>query len=189
MIEINVVYTKTGDQGETSLGSGERVSKCSQRIECIGNVDELNSHLGLISSQLRPLDIFGDLHQQLRRIQNECFNLGAELAMLANDENPSCPHIRLSNVKSLETEIDDMNASLPPLKSFVLPGGNTIASCFHIARTVCRRAERSYIRLSKENATRTTSMQYLNRLSDWLFVASRWAIKQLGDEEITWSPR
>ena len=178
------IYTKTGDQGTTSLFGGRRVSKSDLRIDSYGTVDELNSYLGLIRDLLpetQEKDILFD-------IQNRLFNLGS---CLANDpEKPLVtPDINEKDLIQLESEIDRMNEVLPELKNFILPGGHPTVSQVHIARTICRRAERLVVALQQTETVELILIQYLNRLSDFLFVLARYAGQQLGAEEIVWAPR
>jgi len=188
MVEINIVYTKTGDDGTTGLGNNARVDKDTIRIEAIGTLDELNAQLGLTACLLHDAGGFPDLTQQVNRIQNECFNLGAELAMATNEEPPQCPSIKSHDIEQLETEINSRNALLLPLTSFVLPGGNQLAARLHICRTVCRRTERRLVSLNKIEPIRTINLHYINRLSDWLFVMSRFVLKQQHHTEKLWQP-
>ncbi len=188
MVRITKVYTKTGDKGKTRLAGGQEVSKADQRIEAYGTVDELNSLLGIIAEKLSRHKEFKSLYEQMVKVQNELFNLGSQLSVLAEDRRENTPVIHPENVKRLETEIDVMNADLPMLTSFILPGGGEIAAWLHLARTVCRRAEREVIRLSWETALDGTEIPYLNRLSDWLFVAARYVTRKTGNSEVLWKP-
>ncbi len=180
------IYTKTGDQGQTSLFGGTRVPKHNIRIEAYGTVDELNAHLGM----LRSLEI-GECHQKrITEIQQELFQLGAELAVapekaiLRNGkERLQSTKIKAENIRNLESMIDDMTESLAPLRNFLLPGGHpTIAQC-HIARTVCRRAERKATALYEERPFNVNILRYLNRLSDYLFTLSRKITLELDSKE------
>ena len=186
MVKITQVYTKTGDKGTTALAGGKRIAKTSQRIEAIGEVDELNSFLGFAAASLT--DDFKELQDKIIRIQNELFNLGAQLSVLAEDRRPNTPLLQESNIKTLEDEIDRMNANLPKLLSFILPGGGEISTRFHLARAVCRRAERAIVNLSENEKLDGTEIPYLNRLSDWLFVTARYVAQQLQVEEKLWHP-
>jgi cob(I)alamin adenosyltransferase len=187
-LALNRIYTKRGDTGDTSLVGGQRVPKDGLRIECFGTVDELNSFTGLAcvlaerSSTLMPLAAI------LRRVQHELFNLGSILATLPEDVHPKQPQVTAVEVAQLEREIDAMNADLPVLRSFVLPGGTEINAVLHVCRTVCRRAERLCVSLAKQEPAPEFSVQYLNRLSDAFFVWSRWATVQLGAAEVLWKP-
>lgn len=199
MVRLTRIYTRTGDGGETRLAGGQAIDKDDPRIEAYGTVDELSSTLGLAraacvtgrkergAKQLRQIE--DRLDGRLRRIQNELFNLGAELAMLAHDRRLDTPTVRQSHVRRLETEIDEMNGLLRPLESFVLPGGGTLSSQLHVARTVCRRAEREVVRLGRSAPLPKEALRYLNRLSDWLFVAARTAARAHGEHEPLWEPK
>lgn len=182
------IYTKTGDKGETGLFGGDRVSKDSLRIEAYGAVDELNSLLGVVRS-FRPGRKVDEI---LERIQNDLFVLGADLATKKRNKRSLIPHITGSQVLLLERTIDAIQRSLPPLKAFVLPGGTPGASYLHYARTVCRRAERSAVRLMRSESINKDILVYLNRLSDLLFVLSRRQNLDAKKQEIQWknpSPR
>jgi len=179
------IYTKTGDKGETSLIGGTRVPKYSDRIEAYGTVDELNSYIGLIR------DLCDDDHLKtlLLNIQNCLFVLESSLATdPAAKLTRTLPKIVESDIELLEKEMDRMNESLPNLTTFVLPGGNIISSHCHIARTICRRAERITIKLSSAHPLESLDIKYLNRLSDYLFVLARNIIHQKGGNEIPWKP-
>lgn len=191
-LALNRIYTKTGDAGETLLASGERVPKDAPRIECYGTVDELNAFVGaaaLTASELAQRSpAMGDLARTLRRVQHELFNLGSILATTPDRVHPRQARITEDDVAALEREIDRANAPLPPLRSFVLPGGSRLSVELHICRTVCRRAERLLVTAARREQIDPVSLRYLNRLSDALFVWSRWANVQLGAEEVLWSP-
>jgi len=179
------IYTKTGDTGMTSLFGGRRVSKNDLRIESYGTVDELNSWMGL----LRDNEQDKHMREILKTIQDRLFTIGATLA--ADPEKPKLkkPDLLEADVSLLEHEIDRMNESLKPLQVFILPGGHQVVSYCHIARCVCRRAERMVVALEKNEKTEPLLVQYLNRLSDFLFVLARWTGSRLNAEEITWEPR
>ena len=179
------IYTKTGDKGETSLLGGTRVSKDDIRIETYGTVDELNSHIGLIRDQ----DMDESLKKVLIEIQDRLFTLGSHLASDPEKKPRKLPGMSEEDITFLEAEMDAMNEQLEPMRSFVLPGGHTTVSYCHIARCVCRRAERLAIRLQKESFVDTLGIRYLNRLSDYLFVLSRRLTHDLGASEIPWQPR
>jgi len=185
-IALNRIYTKAGDKGQTSLVGGQRVSKDALRIECYGTVDELNAFVGMacVSAkvELSPLALI------LRRVQHELFNLGSILATLPENVHPKQPRVTQVEIQQLESEIDSMNAHLPPLRSFVLPGGSRLNTELHVCRTVCRRAERIAVRLARDEQIPAEVVQYLNRLSDAFFVWSRWANQQLGAPEVLWEP-
>ena len=186
MVVLNKIYTRTGDAGDTGLASGERVSKCDPRVEAYGAVDELNAVIGiarLYSGQNDRIDAM------LGRIQNELFDLGADLAT-PHDPSPKWEALRIvsSQVERLEAEIDWMNESLKALDSFILPGGSPLSAHLHLARTVARRAEREAVRLVETGAAVTPeAMRYLNRLSDHLFVAARRANAN-GADDVKWKP-
>lgn len=185
------IYTGTGDRGKTSLFSGERVPKDQRRIEAYGDVDELNSILGLLAADLPALDY--DLHAEILRIQSDLFHIGAWLATTpGSDSGQVLTALEEKHVRELEHAIDRMAYDLSPLQHFILPGGHRCAATAHIARTVCRRAERRVIGLFKENAVETApdSYQwlrvYINRLSDYLFVLARKINRVAGVEDIQW---
>lgn len=184
-VAINRVYTRRGDAGQTSLAGGQRLPKNHLRIEAYGTVDELNSFVGLARESARELP---ELHRILGRVQHELFNLGSILATLPEDAHPKQARITDADSEQLEREIDEMNEGLPPLRSFVLPGGSRLNAELHICRTVCRRAERVCVALAAEAEVDETNLKYLNRLSDALFVWSRWASHRLGAPETLWEP-
>lgn len=188
MVRITKVYTKTGDGGSTHLAGGQRVSKAAQRVEAYGCVDELNAQMGLAAETLRDTKDLNDMLRQIIRIQNELFDLGSQLAVLPEDRRENTPVIKANDIKRLENEIDAMNKLLPPLKSFILPGGGGVSAQLHVARTVCRRAEREIIRLSETEPLDGTEIPFLNRLADWLFVASRFAAFKCDMVETLWKP-
>jgi cob(I)alamin adenosyltransferase len=187
-VALNRIYTRRGDQGETSLAGGQRVAKDSLRIECYGTVDELNAYLGLARVSAREYAQLDALSAILRRVQHELFNLGSMLATLPGDLHPRQPRITAADIQQLEREIDAMNEEIPPLRSFVLPGGTRLNAELHAARTVCRRAERVAVAMAREEESPGEAVSYLNRLSDALFVYSRWANHRLGIEEWLWEP-
>lgn len=179
------IYTKTGDSGTTSLLGGARVSKAHLRIDAYGTVDELNSFLGL----LRDQPVNENRKDILKEIQDRLFTLGAELASEPGKDNIVKPDLIDSDIQLLENEMDAMDADLAPLKNFILPGGHPSISFAHIARTVCRRAERICIALSEESPVAPIVIQYLNRLSDYFFILGRKMAKELNIEEVKWEPR
>ena len=182
MIKLNKIYTKTGDGGDTALGDGERVLKDSLRVSAYGNVDELNASIGIITLYANT-----ELKRKLENIQNDLFDIGADLCVPISEKNKDRLRLSTNQIETLELEIDEMNSILEPLNSFVLPGGCRSATFLHMARTICRRAERSVVSLrSKENINDNT-LVYLNRLSDWLFVASR-VENQENSSEVLWAP-
>ena len=164
------------------------MSKDALRVECYGVVDELNAFLGLASHSTTEHPQLAELSFIFLRIQHELFNLGSILATLPEDVHPQQPQITSIEISRLEEEIDQFNESLPPLRSFVLPGGSRINAELHICRTICRRAERLLVRLSREESVSAESIQYLNRLSDAFFVWSRWASHALQVQEVLWQP-
>ena len=180
------IYTKTGDKGHTSLIGGRRVSKAHYRIDAYGTVDELNSTIGLVRDQ--PVN--ENRKDLLKEIQDRLFTIGAELATDSekNVKKP-LPAILDSDITLLENAMDEMDAHLPELRAFVLPGGHQSVSFCHLARTVCRRAERLVIALHDQEPVDPLVIPYLNRLSDYLFVLSRKMTQELGAEEIVWKPR
>lgn len=184
-LAINRVYTKRGDTGQTSLAGGQRVSKDDARIEAYGTVDELNSFIGLARDDTRDLP---ELFQILLRVQHELFNLGSLLATLPDDIHPKQARITEADCDRLEQEIDRMNEELYPLRSFVLPGGSRLNAELHICRTICRRAERRCVTLAAVIPIDEVIIKYLNRLSDALFVWSRWASHRGGIPETLWNP-
>ena len=184
MVVLNKIYTRTGDRGETGLGNGERRSKADLRVETYGTVDELNAVLGLAR-----LHAEGEMDETLARIQNELFDLGAELATPETGEPLGFEPLKVvpSQVERMEAEIDAFNERLEPLKSFVLPAGSPLAAHLHLARTVARRAERLMVALAKVEPVAETAMHYVNRLSDLLFVAARIANED-GRADVLWVP-
>ncbi len=185
-IALNRIYTRLGDSGETSLVGGQRLLKDAPRIECYGTVDELNAFVGLacLSAEIHvpPLAVI------LKRVQHELFNLGSILATRSEDLHPKQPRVTTAEITQLETEMDAANESLAPLRSFVLPGGSRLSAELHVCRTVCRRAERLTVALARDEAIAPEAVQYLNRLSDALFVWSRWVNQVLGTPEALWQP-
>jgi cob(I)alamin adenosyltransferase len=184
-LAINRVYTRAGDTGLTSLAGGQRLPKNDPRIEAYGTVDELNSFIGLARESALDLP---ELARILLRVQHELFNLGSILATLPADVHPNQARITARDSEQLEREIDQMNEGLPALRSFVLPGGCRLNAELHICRTICRRAERICVTLAKTEPVDELNIRYLNRLSDALFVWSRWASHQLGAAETLWEP-
>ena len=186
MVTLNRIYTRTGDAGTTRLATGATVSKADLRVETYGAVDETNACLGLARAHTRDSGAFDAI---LARIQNELFDLGADLSTPAKADEAEGAKLRIldSQVARLEGEIDGLNAELPPLTSFVLPGGTPAAAALHLARTVCRRAEREAVRLAEAGEPVSgPALRYLNRLSDLLFVAARYA-NDRGAAEVFWS--
>jgi cob(I)alamin adenosyltransferase len=187
-VRIDRVYTRGGDAGETSLIGGARVPKDSLRIECYGTVDELNAALGLVRTALAGSAAGPRLGPIVARMQNELFNLGAELATPDDARRAAVPAVAQRHVDALEADIDALNPDLPELRSFVLPGGGAASAHFHLARTVCRRAERLAVALAREASIGEHAVRYLNRASDALFVLGRWAAQADGEPEPVWEP-
>lgn len=185
-IRLNRIYTRSGDEGETSLVGGQRLPKHSLRIECYGAVDELNAVVGLAC--VTASSESSELAATLKRIQHELFNLGSILATLPQDVGPRQPRIVDADVERLEREIDAATARLPELRSFVLPGGCRLSAELHLCRTVCRRAERVLVALAHQEPVPGEALRYLNRLSDAFFVWSRLANYLTGNPEIVWQP-
>lgn len=177
---LSKIYTRTGDDGTTGLGNGSRVDKDSARIEAIGAIDETNCHLGVVLS----LPIPGPVAEALTRVQHELFDLGGELAM------PEYTAISTDCINQLEQDLDRLNFELPPLKEFILPGGGSPAAACHLARAVCRRAERRLVTLAHQEPLSENLPRYMNRLSDLLFVVARvLARSEDGNDEVLWQPR
>jgi cob(I)alamin adenosyltransferase len=189
-IRINRVYTRTGDKGDTALVGGKRVAKDSPRIEAYGTIDELNSIVGLArvfnEEKLEEHDAHHFLDVVLRKIQDELFDLGSELATPDDFYQPGMYRVGARQVEKIEQLIDECQKSLEPLKSFVLPGGGKVGAYLHQCRTVCRRAEREILRLSRAETISEWPLKYVNRLSDLFFVLSRWISKQTGQDEYLW---
>ena len=181
------IYTKTGDQGRTSLIGGTKVPKSHLRIETYGTVDELNSYIGMVSD----LVIDADTKVMLKEIQDRLFTIGSSLASDPEKEPlMKIPDLKEEDITALEKEIDRMNEALPPMKSFILPGGHITVSTTHVARCVCRRAERLCVSMQEQELfVEPLVIKYLNRLSDYLFVLARYVGHRLGVEEIKWQPR
>ena len=189
-IRINKVYTRTGDAGKTRLIGGEKRWKDDARVEAYGTVDELNAEIGLCRELLKEQknDQFSSLIRFLKSVQNELFNLGSQLAAAEDRDTENLPQLSDDAISKLESEIDTANELLSELTSFVLPGGSVINAQFHMARNVCRRAERRTITLAKNETVDQENIRYLNRLSDALFVWSRWVSHILKDDENLWEP-
>lgn len=188
MVKLNKIYTRTGDAGTTGLGTGERVRKDAMRISAYGTVDETNALIGV--ARLHTADQ-PHLDAMLSRVQNDLFDLGADLCVPDRGEAPKFEPLRVSDaqVVRLEAEIDEMNSQLNPLKSFVLPGGSPASAALHVARTVCRRAERDMVSLAAlpDEPVSAAAMKYINRLSDFLFVAGRY-VNDRGRGDVLWVP-
>jgi len=186
MVVLSKIYTRTGDAGETALGNGARVPKHSARVSAYGTVDETNATVGLAR-----LEASGEMDEALKRVSNDLFDLGADLCTPDMEKDAELPYTPLrmvaAQVDRLEREIDAMNARLTPLRSFVLPGGSRLAAQLHLCRTVCRRAERLVVELAGQEAVNPEAVRYLNRLSDWFFVAGRIANDD-GKADVLWVP-
>ena len=186
MVVLNRIYTKTGDAGETALGNGARVAKHAMRVTAYGTVDELNSFVGVAR-----IEAGGAIDAQLAAIQNDLFDLGADLCRpdMEKDADAEYPPLRMiaAQVARLESEIDVMNGHLQPLRSFILPGGSRLSAALHVCRTVARRAERNAVELATMEAVNDEAVKYLNRLSDWFFVAARMANDE-GRADVLWVP-
>lgn len=176
------IYTKTGDEGQTSLYGGKRLSKGELRIECYGTVDELNSQVGVVASLLNEESLAGELAS----VQSRLFDLGTHLAAEPGKKNLILPELSDAHIEALEKQIDAWNDQLPELKFFILPGGSQAAAQCHVARTVCRRAERLVVRLAESEALKPELIRYLNRLSDYFFVLARFLNHLGGHAEIVW---
>jgi len=179
------IYTKTGDKGSTALLGGQRVSKAHYRIEAYGTVDELNAYIGLLNDQ----EINQKRATKLKKIQENLFVIGAALASDPGKKNIKKPVLVLEDLEQLEKEIDAMEVHIEPLTRFILPGGHQVISFCHLARTVCRRAERCVVALDEREAVEEIILNYLNRLSDYLFVLGRLLAKELKVDEVTWETR
>ena len=192
MVRLDRIYTRTGDDGTTGLVGGERVSKDDPRIEAYGSVDELNACVGLVRE--RNMRHGGDeparaqLDALLETVQQRLFNLGSSLATRFDDRREGQPVLTSDHVEELERVIDALNEDLEPLTSFILPGGGPVGAMLHLARTVCRRAERATLSLSRRETIDGNDLRYLNRLSDALFVMGRWIAKRQGEPEPLWNP-
>ncbi len=186
MVVLNKIYTRTGDKGHTALGNGARVAKYDARVNAYGTVDETNATVGLAR-----LHATGEIDDRLAMIQNDLFDLGADLCRpdMEKDKDAEYPPLRVSGtqVDRLEAEIDEMNDKLSPLRSFILPGGSALAAHMHLCRTVSRRAERLAVELSTVESVNPDTVKYLNRLSDWFFVAGRIANND-GENDVLWVP-
>ncbi|WP_430460012.1 cob(I)yrinic acid a,c-diamide adenosyltransferase [Thalassolituus sp. LLYu03] len=177
---LSKIVTRTGDGGETGLGDGSRVSKRSERIHAIGDVDELNSWMGLLRAELSDSD---ELQPLLHQIQHDLFDLGGELSV------PGFNALNEALLDDIEDNLDALNDTLPPLRDFILPGGNRAAAHAHMGRTVCRRAERSLVALAQKETVNELALRYLNRLSDLLFIMARVLARRDGGQEILWKSR
>ncbi|GAB5555861.1 MAG: cob(I)yrinic acid a,c-diamide adenosyltransferase [Schleiferiaceae bacterium] len=178
------IYTKTGDSGKTSLLSGTRVEKYQPRIDAYGTLDELNSWMGMVRDHMED----SQRKSEVLAVQDQLFSMGSHLASEPGQTKFPLPPLHESWIADLETAIDSMNEDLPPLTSFILPGGHVAVSHCHLARTVCRRAERGVVYVASEEEVHGVIPKYLNRLSDYLFVLSRWVSAKVNAEEIPWVP-
>ncbi len=186
-----MIYTKTGDMGTTSLIGGTRVAKCHPRVEAYGTVDELGAHVALLSEQLAPLPAFAECHALLRQVGRQLFTIQTLLALEPDPPRPTGIDVEgystqlTEHCATIEHAIDDLQAMLPPFRSFVIPGGNTMSAQSHVARTVCRRAERRIVELYNQepDAANSAVLSYINRLSDYLFILSRHIVVTMGDKE------
>lgn len=189
MVVLNKIYTRTGDDGTTALGSGERRAKYDLRVEAYGTVDETNACVGLVRLHTAKSD--PDLDRMLTRIQNDLFDLGADLSTPETDEPPSYEPLRItdSQVSRVEADIDALNKGLKPLRTFVLPGGNAASATLHMARTVSRRAERLMVELAEKPGEKVNpaALKYINRISDFFFVAGR-VVNNNGADDLLWVP-
>lgn len=191
-VRLDRIYTKIGDHGKTHLANGEKVNKYDVRIEAYGTVDELNAAIGLVRDHLMLENslMISDICSKLSVVQNELFDLGGELATPSHALNVSVQQVVGTDaINRLELEMDQWNASLPPLKNFVLPGGHPTVSFCHLARCICRRAERRIFSLNEQKELRPEAGIYLNRLSDWLFVLGRAIAQELKINEVIWQQR
>lgn len=191
MVRLTRIYTRTGDRGATHLVGGREIAKDAPRLEAYGAVDEANATVGIVRAEIArhaAREALGALDASLVRVQQELFNLGSDLATLAEDRYDGQPVIESRHVDTLEHEMDALNEGLSDLKSFVLPGGGPVSAALHLARTVCRRAERAAVRLAKQEQVSADAIIYLNRLSDALFVWSREAARITGEPEPLWEP-
>jgi cob(I)alamin adenosyltransferase len=188
-MRITKVYTKTGDKGKTRLAGGQPVWKDAVRVEAYGTVDELSAVIGVVRAQLlneQKDTRLAQVERELRWVQNKLFDIGGILATTPGQSFPNMPSIEKADVARLERSIDGWQKDLQPLKEFILPGGGAIGSMLHLARTVCRRAERRCVSLMRKEQVDTTSIVFLNRLSDALFVLARWVAHSRGESEVLW---
>jgi cob(I)alamin adenosyltransferase len=190
MVRLSKIYTRTGDKGETRLVGGQKVPKDSARIGAYGTVDELNATLGLVRVAMRSADAEqackDEVERFLAKVQNDLFDVGSDLATRIEDRWPGQPLVANDDITDLEQRMDRWNEDLEPLNSFVLPGGNEVSARLHLSRTVCRRAEREIIALAREEQVGELVVPYVNRLSDALFVLSRWVTRAMGSDELLW---
>ncbi len=187
-VALGKIYTKGGDKGETSLVGGQRVPKDAPRIEAYGTVDELNAVVGMVRAEVVAVGGMAELERQLLRVQHQLFNLGSALSTLKEDLHPKQPRISDQHVQELEDAMDEANTGLPGLTSFILPGADRLDGLWHLARTICRRAERQTVKLLHEAAVDPVDVRYLNRLSDACFVWGRWCLHRRGIAPTLWDP-
>lgn len=180
------IYTRTGDKGTTRLVDGSCVEKFNPRVEAYGTVDELNSYLGVVRSSLTNLAEFKELDAPLEKIQNELFNIGSLLATEKDEVFKMLPPITEEQIRFIEIQIDEMSLQLPELRNFILPAGHPVAAHFHVARTFCRRSERRSAEIAVKDDRYLPALQYLNRLSDYLFVAARWVNLKTQHQDVLW---
>jgi cob(I)alamin adenosyltransferase len=186
LVRLNKIYTRTGDGGDTGLGSGERRSKHDVRVSAYGEVDELNSAIGVARIHTRAAEL-ARIEATLARVQNDLFDLGADLCVPPKPDECGTLRMTPEQATALERAIDDLNAELEPLASFVLPGGSPASAALHLARAICRRAERAMVYLSTRESVGAPAIAYVNRLSDYLFVAARFA-NDRGASDVLWVP-
>jgi cob(I)alamin adenosyltransferase len=187
MVRLNKIYTRTGDAGETGLGSGERRAKYDARVAAYGEVDELNCVIGLARLHTRDNPVLARIEHTLARVQNDLFDLGADLCVPPSGDETGALRATPAQTLALERAIDDLNAELQPLRSFVLPGGSPASAALHQARAVCRRTERAIVLLAGKETVGAPALTYVNRLSDYLFVAARYA-NDRGESDVLWVP-
>ncbi len=189
MVVLNKIYTKTGDDGTTALGNGERRKKFDLRVAAYGSVDEANSAIGM--ARIHTVESHPELDKMLQSIQNDLFDLGADLATPEGEKRPEYEQLRIvsSQVNRVENDIDVLNDKLQPLRSFVLPGGSAAAANLHLARTIARRAERQIVELAEDRVEKVSPevLKYINRVSDFMFVAARY-VNNLGAADVLWVP-
>ena len=180
------IYTRTGDKGSTRLVDGSCVEKFNPRVEAYGTVDELNSSLGVVRASLVTTPAVLELDLTLEKIQNELFNIGSLLATEKDEVFKMLPPITSEQIRHLELQIDQLSSVLPELKNFILPAGHPVAAFLHVARTCCRRSERRSAEIAVKDERYSEALQYLNRLSDYLFVAARWVNLKTGHHDVLW---
>ncbi|HWU42951.1 MAG TPA: cob(I)yrinic acid a,c-diamide adenosyltransferase [Bdellovibrio sp.] len=180
------IYTRTGDKGNTRLVDGSCVEKFNPRVEAYGTVDELNSYLGVVRSSFLNQSVFLNMDHVLEKIQNELFNIGSLLATEKDDVFKTLPAITESQVQFIEKQIDELSSELPELRNFILPAGHTVAAHLHVARTFCRRSERRSAEIAMKDDRYLLTLQYLNRLSDYFFVAARWVNFKTQHADVVW---